>query len=55
MRSALWVTPIVAIVLIYLLAPLMRTLESSLDLSRRLKAQGLTESADSGKGPSRPF
>ena len=31
LRSALWVTPIVAIVLIYLLAPLMRWLDSYLD------------------------
>ncbi len=31
LRSALWVTPIVAIVLIYLLAPLLRTLDSYLD------------------------
>jgi uncharacterized membrane protein len=31
LRSALWVTPIVAIVAIYLLAPLMRWLDSYLD------------------------
>ncbi len=31
LRSALWVTPIVAIVLIYLLAPLLRMLDSYLD------------------------
>ena len=31
LRSALWVTPILAIVLIYLLAPLMRWLDSYLD------------------------